>query len=421
MSLSRSGSTTRSLALAPLVFLAGLLALLLVVSGCTIPVPTGSAGETTPTETSEAQAPAPATLRVTPTDGATDVAVVGGVRALVENGSLTEVVLTNDAGKTIDGNLSQDASSWEPAVTLGYGRTYTLEVTYQGATGGPKTDTRTFTMANPQTILRPTLVTPGGGALESDREYGVGIIVAAKFDQPVADRTTVEKHMTVTTEPSVEGNWFWVDDATAHWRPEDYYATGTRVRVELDTEGRNLGGGQWGGESTEVDFTIGDRRVAIADDETKTVSVFHNQELVKTMPTSMGKGGWATYNGVTMHFWTQRGTYTVLDKASTVVMDSSTYGLPLDVGYKVTVDHGVRLTNEGIYFHALASSMWAQGNTNVSHGCLNLSPDDASWYFDQAVAGDIVEVRNTGGPEQEIWQNGDWAVPWSTWQRGAGA
>ncbi|MFN3339095.1 MAG: Ig-like domain-containing protein [Dietzia sp.] len=417
MSLSRSGSTTRSAAQAPLVFLAGLLALLLVVTGCTIPSPTGSAGETTPTETSEA--PAPATLRVTPADGATDVAVVDGVRATVENGSLTEVVLTNDAGKEIDGELSGDASSWEPAVTLGYGRTYTLDVTYRGATGGPQTDTRTFTMADPQAIVRPSLVSTGGGALESDREYGVGIIVAAKFDQPVADRETVEEYMTVTTEPAVEGNWFWLDDATAHWRPRDYYETGTRVSVELDTEGRNLGGGQWGGESAEVDFTIGDRRVAIADDETKTVSVFHNQELVKTMPTSMGKGGWATYNGVTMHFWTQPGTYTVLDKASTVLMDSSTYGLPLDVGYRVTIDHGVRLTNNGIYFHALEESMWAQGNTNVSHGCLNLSPENAAWYFDQAVAGDIVEVRNTGGPELEIWKNGDWSVPWSTWQKGS--
>ncbi|MFN3601397.1 MAG: Ig-like domain-containing protein [Dietzia sp.] len=417
MSLSRSGPTTRSAALAPLAFLAGLLAVLLVVTGCTIPVPTGSAGEPTPTETSEA--PAPATLQVTPADGATDVAVVDGVRALVENGSLTEVVLTNDAGKEIDGELSQDASSWEPAVTLGYGRTYTLDVTYRGETGGPKTDTRTFTMADPQAILRPSLVSTGGGALESDREYGVGIIVAAKFDQPVADRETVEEYMTVTTEPAVEGNWFWLDDATAHWRPRDYYETGTRVKVELDTEGRNLGGGQWGGESAEVDFTIGDRRVAISDDETKTVSVFHNQELVKTMPTSMGKGGWATHNGVSMHFWTQRGTYTVLDKASTVLMDSSSYGLPLDVGYRVTVDHGVRLTNNGIYFHALEESMWAQGNTNVSHGCLNLSPENAAWYFDQAVAGDVVEVRNTGGPELELRQNGDWTVPWSTWQKGS--
>ena len=417
MSLSRSGSLTPSASQAPLVLLAGLLALLLVATGCTIPVPTGSAGETTPTETSEA--PVPATLQVTPADGATDVAVLDGVRARVENGSLIEVVLTNDAGKEIEGELSQDATSWEPAVTLGYGRTYTLDVTYRGATGGARTDSRTFTMATPQAIVSPSLVTPGGGALESDREYGVGIIVAARFDQPVADRETVEKHMTVTTEPAVEGNWFWLDDATAHWRPRDYYETGTRVSVDLDTEGRNLGGGQWGGEGAEVDFTIGDRRVAIADDDTKTVSVFHNQELVKTMPTSMGKGGWATHNGVSMHFWTQRGVYTVLDKASTVLMDSSTYGLPLDVGYRVTVDHGVRLTNEGIYFHALASSMWAQGNTNVSHGCLNLSPDDAAWYFDQAVAGDIVEVRNTGGPEQQVHQNGDWAVPWSTWQRGS--
>ena len=417
MSLSRSGTTARPAAMVPLAFLAGLLALLLVATGCTIPVSTGSAGETTPTETSEA--PAPASLRVTPADGASDVAVVDGVRAEVTNGTLTEVVLTNDAGKEIEGELSRDGSTWEPAVTLGYGRTYTLDITYTGAVGTPKTETRTFTMANPQAILRPTLVSSGGGALESGREYGVGIIIAARFDQPVADRAAVEKHMKVTTEPAVEGNWFWLDDATAHWRPEDYYATGTRVQVELDTEGRNLGGGQWGGEGAEVDFTIGDRRVAIADDETKMVQVFHNQELVKTMPTSMGKGGWATYNGVTMHFWTQRGTYTVLDKASSVLMDSSTYGLPLSAGYRVTVADGVRISNDGIYFHALPSSMWAQGNTNTSHGCLNLSPDDASWYFDQAVAGDIVEVRNTGGPDLEVGQNGDWSVPWETWQKGS--
>lgn len=418
MSLFRSGTSARSVALVPLVFLAGLLALLLVATGCTIPVPSGSAGETTPaSETSEA--PAPATLRVTPADGATDVPVVDGVRAAVENGVISDVVLTNDAGKEIDGELSRDGSSWEPAVTLGYGRTYTLTVTYSGEAGGSKTDERAFTMADPQAIVTPSLVSSGGGALESGREYGVGIIVAAKFDQPVTDRDAVEKYMKVTTEPAVEGNWFWLNDSTAHWRPKDYYETGTKVRVELDTEGRNLGGGQWGGEGAEVDFTIGDRRMAIADDATKMVSVYHNQELVKTMPTSMGKGGYATYNGVNMHFWTQSGTYTVLDKASSVLMDSSTYGLPLSAGYRVTVADAVRISNDGIYFHALASTLWAQGNTNTSHGCLNLSPEDADWYFDQAVAGDVVEVRGTGGPELEVWQNGDWSVPWSTWQQGS--
>lgn len=418
MSLSRSGTSPRTAALIPLALLTGLLTLLLVAAGCTIPTPTGSAGETTPASATP-EAPAPAALEVTPADGATDVAVVDGVRATVENGVITEAVLTNDAGKVIEGELARDGHSWTPAVTLGYGRTYTLAVTYTGEAGGPKTDERTFTMAAPQSIVTPSLVSSGGGALESGREYGVGIIVAARFDQPVADRTRLEEFMRVTTEPAVEGNWFWLNDSTAHWRPRDYYETGTRVRVDLDTEGRNLGGGQWGGEGAEVDFTIGDRRVAIADDATKTVSVFHNQELVKTMPTSMGKGGYATYGGVSMHFWTQPGTYTVLDKASSVLMDSSTYGLPLSAGYRVTVADGVRISNDGIYFHALADSMWAQGNTNVSHGCLNLSPADASWYFDQAVAGDVVEVRGTGGPDLEVWQNGDWSVPWRTWQTGA--
>lgn len=418
MSLSRSRTHSARAVPGPLGLLAALLALLLVTAGCTIPMPVGSAGETTPT-TPTSEAPAPATLEVTPADGATEVAVVDGVRATVENGTITDAVLTNDAGKEIEGELSRDGSQWKPAVTLGYGRTYTLEITYEGATGGSRSDTRTFTMADPLAVVTPSLVTTGGAALESDREYGVGIIVAARFDQPIADRDEAEKHMTVTTTPEVEGNWFWLNDSTAHWRPRDYYEPGTRVQVALDVEGRSLGGGQWGGASAEADFTIGERRVAIADDATKTVTVYHDQKPVRVMPTSMGKGGWATYGDVTMHFWTQPGNYTVLDKASSVVMDSSTYGLPLSAGYKVTVDHGVRLTNDGIYLHALESSMWAQGNTNTSHGCLNLSPTDAKWYFDQAVTGDVVEVKGTGGPELGVWQNGDWSVPWEVWQSGS--
>ncbi|MDV3354028.1 Ig-like domain-containing protein [Dietzia sp. IN118] len=418
MSLSSSGTPSTRAVSGPLGLLAALLALLLVTAGCTIPMPVGSAGETTPT-TPTSEAPAPATLEVTPADGATEVAVVDGVRATVENGTITDAVLTNDAGKEIEGELSRDGSQWKPSVTLGYGRTYTLEITYEGAAGGSRSDTRTFTMADPLAVVTPSLVTTGGAALESDREYGVGIIVAARFDQPIADRDEAEKDMTVTTTPEVEGNWFWLNDSTAHWRPRDYYEPGTRVQVALDVEGRSLGGGQWGGASAEADFTIGERRVAIADDATKTVTVYHDQKPVRVMPTSMGKGGWATYGDVTMHFWTQPGNYTVLDKASSVVMDSSTYGLPLSAGYKVTVDHGVRLTNDGIYFHALESSMWAQGNTNTSHGCLNLSPTDAKWYFDQAVTGDVVEVKGTGGPELGVWQNGDWSVPWEVWQSGS--
>src|SRR5699024_9564807 len=70
----------------------------------------------------------------------------------------------------------------------------------------------------------------------------------------------------------------------------------------------------------------------------------------------------------------------------------------------------------GIYFHAMPETVWAQGNTNTSHGCLNLSAGNAQWYFDQASTGDVVEIRGTGGPELGQWKSGDWSVPWDKWQ-----
>ena len=63
--------------------------------------------------------------------------------------------------------------------------------------------------------------------------------------------------------------------------------------------------------------------------------------------------------------------------------------------------------------------MWAQGNTNTSHGCLNLNGDNAQWFYNFSVPGDVVEVRNTGGPPLQLWQNGDWSVPWSSGARAA--
>jgi hypothetical protein len=36
-----------------------------------------------------------------------------------------------------------------------------------------------------------------------------------------------------------------------------------------------------------------------------------------------------------------------------------------------------------------------------------------------ATAGDVVEIRNTGGPPLQLEQNGDWTIPWQRWRDAA--
>lgn len=191
--------------------------------------------------------------------------------------------------------------------------------------------------------------------------------------------------------------------------------------MEANVYGIPLGGGLYGQEDSRSTFTIGAAHVSIADDTTKQITVFDNGQVVRVIPTSMGMGGTETVANNTLSFWTQSGTYTVMDKANPVIMDSSTFGLPTNsrLGYKESISYATKISTDGIYLHQLNSTVWAQGNTDTSHGCLNLNGDNAAWFFDFSVPGDVVEVRNTGGKPLQISQNGDWTVPWDQWLKGS--
>lgn len=361
------------------------------------------------------------TVEIRPEDGQTDVSIVDGARIHVDDGAVVEAALFDQSGEKIEGERAPDGTSWKPSRDLEFAQEYTLRSTIRGDNGEVREDSRTFTTRSPESTVTPSLLTTGGRSIESNREYGVGMVVAANFDSPVLDQDTAAEHMHVSTEPKVEGAWYWVNESTAHWRPRDYYDPGTQVNVEIDTNGVEFGHGQYGSGNADASFTIGASRVTVANDETKQVEVFHDNELVRTMNTSFGVGGWGSFDGTDMHFWTQPGTYTVLGKEESLYMDSSTYGLPTDDdwGYADWYNNGVRLNNGGIYFHENRETIWAQGNTNTSHGCLNLNDTDAQWFFDQAIIGDPVEIINTGGPPLEVWQNGDWSVPWEEWKSGS--
>lgn len=279
-----------------------------------------------------------------------------------------------------------------------------------------------LTTLAPANMTMPYLNTTGGLSLRNGDTYGVGIVPVVHFDEPITDRAAAEKALIVNTSPRLMGVWNWVDSQNVHWRPRTYFPPGTKLTVTAKVYGVRVGPGLYGQSDQSVSFTIGAKHVSIADDKTKRVKVYFNDKLVRTMPTSMGQGGYVTgAGGQQISLWTMPGTYTVIGHKDPVLMDSSTFGLPVNSpkGYKEYIYKATQISTDGIYLHQLDSTVWAQGNTDVSHGCLNLNKANAQFFYTTSQVGDVVQVINTGGPKLQVWQNGDWSVPWSTWTKGS--
>lgn len=371
----------------------------------------------TPLDASE---PAPPIV-VTPGPGSDNVDPLGKIQVSATEGILTSVQVTNEEGKAVEGILTPDKTAWKPSAPLGYGHTYTVAAQGLTLTGATGPTTASFTTLTPGNQTKAYLTTTFGKPLSDGATYGVGTVIVAHFDEPIPDKAAAEKKMQVTSDPPVAGSWYWIDDRNAHWRPQEYWPAGAKVNVSADLYGAQVGPDLYGQEDTKTSFVIGPSHVSVADDNTHQVQVFENGQLIRTMPTSMGMGGKEDFDNKTIYFNTPSGIYTVMDKGNPVIMDSETYGLPVNsrLGYKEAISWATRISADGIYLHQLDTTVWAQGNTDTSHGCLNLNADNARWFYNWAMPGDVVEVRNTSGPPLSKWNNGDWSVPWDEWVEGS--
>ncbi|MFD0203233.1 MULTISPECIES: L,D-transpeptidase [Saccharothrix] len=362
-----------------------------------------AAGETS-TTTSSTPPPKPVTLSTGPADAAVDVQPGVPVVATATDGKITSVSLTNPEGKVVAGQVSPDGLQWTNTEPLGYQKTYTLSVTGEGADGKAVTKTSTFTTVKPRTLTYLS-VNPQDGTT-----VGVGQPLAFYFDEPIADKAAAEAMISITTQPRVEGAFYWFDEKTVHWRPQAYWTPGTKITINAKIYGKHVGNGIYGEEDRLINTTIGDAVIHEADGQTHQVVTKVNGQVVRTMPTSMGDAQNPTPTG----------TYVLMEKHAHMVMDSRTYGLSLEAGGYVTpVDWAYRMSNSGIFFHSAPWSIGDQGRRNVSHGCLNLSPENAKWVFDNSKQGDVVIVTNSGGPVLESWDGfGDWQIPWDQWIKG---
>jgi lipoprotein-anchoring transpeptidase ErfK/SrfK len=346
-----------------------------------------------------ASAPAPV-VALSP-GGAGDVAPSGPVSATVDHGRLTSVTLQAD-GHPVAGATSPDGRTWRATSALQYATTYTWSGQAVGD-GGTVPVTGSFRTVDPPRTTQAQINIADGETV------GIAAPIIVQFDHHVADRAAAERAMTVQTSVPTTGAWAWLDDdhgSRAHWRPQGYWTPGTQVAVTVHQYGVDDGDGVWGARDVTSHFAIGRAQIVKADVNSHEMVVLRDGKPVMEFPASYGLGSDPNRN-------TTNGIHVVMSKAPTVLMSNPRYG------YENVPEHwAVRIENNGEFIHANPGTDGVQGSENVTHGCVNLSDENARQYFDTAIFGDPVEVTNSPIPlTMAAGDIADWTVPWDQWVR----
>ncbi len=354
-----------------------------------------------PASAPAAPAPEAFSLAVTPAADAKNLPVSTEIGTKVTGGQVTAVTLREEGGGAVKGRMRDDGSAWVPDRPLKHATAYEAKVTATSAAGQPTTKSTTF-----RTMGTPGARTGTGLYLFDGNTYGVAMPVVVEFHPGIAkkDRARVQKRMFVTTNPPQPGTWHWVKNGSqAFYRAPKYWKPGTTLTVRIGVEGHPTGGGRYGDVDRRATAKIGRSFEMKVDNATKQMSVYDGGKLVKKMPVSLGKKSTPSSSG----------TMVVMEKKESTVFDTFAELGPAE-GYRTNIDFAQRLTWGGEFIHSAPWSVGQQGRTNVSHGCVNLSPANARWLFAKSMVGDPVTVVGT---EQKLEHGNGW-TPWDlTWEQ----
>ncbi|GGN67602.1 hypothetical protein GCM10010112_31160 [Actinoplanes lobatus] len=358
-----------------------------------------------PVTESTSAAGGPVALTITPAADKKNVPVSAEIGLKVSGGEVTSVTLTDAKGKAVAGELREDGSAWVPAKPLKTKQTYAAKVVATGSDGQSTTASTTFT-----TMGAPARETGTGLYLFDGNTYGVAMPVVVEFNPGIkkADRAAVQKRMFVETSPSQPGTWSWTSSGTqAYYRAPDYWQTGTEMTVRIAVGGLPTGGGRYGDQDRSAKVKIGRKFEMKVDNASKKMTVLQDDKVVKTIPVSLGKKSTPSSSGHMV----------VMEKKAATVFDTTdTDGAS---GYRTDIEYAQRLTWSGQYIHSAPWSTGSQGRTNVSHGCVNVSPSNARWLFGKTLIGDPVTVKGTG--DELEYGNGwtPWDVSWEKFKEGS--
>lgn len=225
------------------------------------------------------------------------------------------------------------------------------------------TGTAAAAMVSDPPITPVASISPANGTV-----VGIAHPVTVHFSAPVADRARAEQSVQM---PTVPGTFAWHGDRELVWTPTGFLPADARFTVRAG--------------DAHAEFRTNGGTHADADMSAHTFTVFVPGQAPRVMPASMGKPGRET----------PVGTFSVLEKDRSIIFDSRTIGIPLDdpEGFYLTGHFAERLTWSGVFVHSAPWSVAQQGNANVSHGCINLAPGDAEWYFNNVNVGDPVTTH----------------------------
>jgi lipoprotein-anchoring transpeptidase ErfK/SrfK len=338
-------------------------------------------------------------LSITPVAGRIDTAPNRGITVRAAGGRIGKVTVRT-GGDPVPGNLSASGTVWRSTWALNVSQRYTVTATAAGTSGSPVTRTSSFRTLTPRKTFSTKVI-------EGSRQtYGVGMPIILYFSRPITKKAAVERALRIKTSKPVLGAWRWDDRCRTapeclYFRPRRYWRPHTRVSFTGHLNGVEAAPGVYGHHTLTQTFTIGRSLIVVASTAHHYMNVYRNGKQFAHWPISTGKPGDDTPNG----------TYLTIEKANPVDM--------VGPGYNIEVPLSVRITWSGDYLHDAFWSVGDQGFTNVSHGCVNMSPADAAIYYKMAVPGDPVKI--TGSPRAGTWDNGwtMWFLSWRRWVRGS--
>ncbi|WP_137120862.1 L,D-transpeptidase [Segeticoccus rhizosphaerae] len=365
-----------------------------------------SATPSTATSSAAPQAP-PVAITVRPR-ASNDISPVTPIVVTASEGRLRSVAVTDDAGHHVPGDFAQDHHRWTSHGDLDFGTDYRVRTVGLNGDGRTSRDATTVSTLSPRSTAYAQVVP--APEIVGD-QVGIGLPIGVQFTKPVTDRKAALEQLHVTSTPAQPGAWRWIDDQHVHYRPKHFWKPGTTIHLRADVFGTDLGGGVYGAADNEATYHVHDAWVARANGATKTLTVYHQGHRVRSLPISLGKPDMPTHSGI----------HVISSKQQKVVMDSCTYGVCSGPkAYKLTEYWALRISNSGEYVHENPESVAEQGSRNVSHGCINLSPANAKWFYRHFGIGDVVEVSHSGGKALPVWDvYGDWSLSWGQYRQGA--